>query len=145
MYRSSKFVSKFEVIKCTKSWKFNLKLCTNVLIILIWWKICFPFFFFYVFIYLNRSHQMFFEAFTIRWFIQIIHFSFMELIHYSYGYIFKKTRKPFKCNNCANAKNRLCWKQWTIFMRKQWTILLNTKNRFYECNKQIRIYSKHDV
>ena len=36
MYRSSKFVSKFEVVKCTKLWKFNLKLCTNVLIILIW-------------------------------------------------------------------------------------------------------------
>ena len=31
-----------------------------------------------------------FEAFTIRWFIQIIHFSFMEFVHYSYGYIFKK-------------------------------------------------------
>ena len=30
-------------------------------------------------------------------------------------------------------------------MRKQWTILLNAKNRFYECSKQIRIYSKHDV
>ena len=38
MYKSSKFVSKFEVVKCTKLWKFNLKLCTNVLIILIWWK-----------------------------------------------------------------------------------------------------------
>ena len=36
-----------------------------------------------------------------------------------------------------NARNSLC--------RKQWTILLNTKNRFYECNKQIRIYSEHDV
>ena len=30
-------------------------------------------------------------------------------------------------------------------MRKQWTVLLNAKNRFYECSKQIRIYSKHDV
>ena len=30
-------------------------------------------------------------------------------------------------------------------MRKQRTILLNAKNIFYECNKQIRIYSKHDV
>ena len=29
-------------------------------------------------------------------------------------------------------------------MRKQWTVLLNTKNKFYECSKQIRIYSKHD-
>ena len=44
-----------------------------------------------------------------------------------------------------NARNSLCRKQWTIFMRKQWTVLLNTKNRFYECSKQIRIYSKHDV
>ena len=31
------------------------------------------------------------------------------------------------------------------FMRKQWTILINVKNRLYECSKQIRIYSKHDV
>ena len=30
-------------------------------------------------------------------------------------------------------------------MRKQWTVLLNAKNRFYECSKQIRIYSKNDV
>ena len=30
-------------------------------------------------------------------------------------------------------------------MRKQWTFLLNTKNRFYECSKQIWIYSKYDV
>ena len=30
-------------------------------------------------------------------------------------------------------------------MRKQRTILLNAKNRFYECSKQIRIYNKHDV
>ena len=30
-------------------------------------------------------------------------------------------------------------------MRKQWTVLLNAKNRFYECSKQIRLYSKHDV
>ena len=30
-------------------------------------------------------------------------------------------------------------------MRKQWTILLNAKNRFYEYNKQLRIYSEHDV
>ena len=32
-----------------------------------------------------------------------------------------------------------------FFMRKQWTVLVNTENRFYECSKQIRIYSKHDV
>ena len=32
-----------------------------------------------------------------------------------------------------------------IFMRKQWIVLINTKNRFYECYKQIWIYSKHDV
>ena len=44
-----------------------------------------------------------------------------------------------------NAKNNFCRKQWTIFMRKQWTVLLNAKNRFYECNKQIEIYSNHDV
>ena len=44
-----------------------------------------------------------------------------------------------------NPRNSLCRKQWTIFMRKQWTILINTENRFYECSKQIRIYSKHDV
>ena len=30
------------------------------------------------------------------------------------------------------------------FMRKQRTILLNAKNWFYECSKQIRIYYKHD-
>ena len=87
----------------------------------------------------------FFEAFTIRWFIRIIHFSFMEFVNYSYGYIFKKTQKPFKCNNHTNAKSNLCRKQWTIFMRKQWTVLINAKNIFYECSMQIWIYSKHDV
>ena len=30
-------------------------------------------------------------------------------------------------------------------MRKLRTVLLNAKNRFYECSKQIRIYCKHDV
>ena len=30
-------------------------------------------------------------------------------------------------------------------MRKQWNVLLNAKNRFYECSKQIQIYNKHDV
>ena len=30
-------------------------------------------------------------------------------------------------------------------MRKQWTVLLNVKTRFYECSKQIQIYGKHDV
>ena len=30
-------------------------------------------------------------------------------------------------------------------MRKQWIVLLNAKNRFYECSKQIGIYSKYDV
>ena len=30
-------------------------------------------------------------------------------------------------------------------MRKHWTVLLNAKNNFYEHNKQIQIYSKHDV
>ena len=36
-----------------------------------------------------------------------------------------------------NARNGL--------YRKQWMVLLNAKNRFYECSKQIRIYSKHDI
>ena len=44
-----------------------------------------------------------------------------------------------------NVRNRLCRKQWTIFMRKQWTVLFNAKKKFYECSKQIRIYSEHDV
>ena len=43
-----------------------------------------------------------------------------------------------------NVRNNLCRKQWIIFMRKQWTVLLNAKNRFYECSKHIRIYTKHD-
>ena len=30
-------------------------------------------------------------------------------------------------------------------MRKQWTVLINAENRFYECSKRIQIYSKHDV
>ena len=44
-----------------------------------------------------------------------------------------------------NARNSLC--QWTIFMRKQWTVLLNAKKIYiyiYECSKHIWIYSKHD-
>ena len=44
-----------------------------------------------------------------------------------------------------NARNSLCKKQRTFFMRKQWTILINVENKIYECSKQIRIYSKHDV
>ena len=44
-----------------------------------------------------------------------------------------------------NTRNNLCRKKWTIFMRKQWTVLLNAKTKFYECDKLIRIYSKHDV
>ena len=44
-----------------------------------------------------------------------------------------------------NARNSLYRKKWTFFMRKQWTVLINAKNRFYECNKQIWIYNKHDV
>ena len=43
-----------------------------------------------------------------------------------------------------NARNSLYKKRWTIFMIKQWTVLLNAKNRFYECSKQIQIYNKHD-
>ena len=42
-----------------------------------------------------------------------------------------------------NARNSLFRKQGTIFMRKQWTVLVNTKNRFYECSKQIQIYSNN--
>ena len=34
-----------------------------------------------------------------------------------------------------NARNSLCKKQWTIFMRKQWTVLVNAEKRFYECSK----------
>ena len=30
-------------------------------------------------------------------------------------------------------------------MKEQWIVLINAKNRFYECNKQIWIYSKYDV
>ena len=44
-----------------------------------------------------------------------------------------------------NRRNCLYKKQWTIFMRKQWTILINVENKFYECCKQIWIYSKHNV
>ena len=29
-------------------------------------------------------------------------------------------------------------------MIKQWTVLINAKNRFYECGKQLWKYSKHD-
>ena len=29
-------------------------------------------------------------------------------------------------------------------MRKQRTVLLSAKNKFYECSKQLRIYCKHD-
>ena len=28
---------------------------------------------------------------------------------------------------------------------KQWIVLINAENRFYECSKQIWIYTKHDV
>ena len=31
------------------------------------------------------------------------------------------------------------------FYEKTVKVLLNAKNIFYECSKQIRIYSKHDV
>ena len=30
-------------------------------------------------------------------------------------------------------------------MRNQWTELINTETRFFECSKQIWIYSEHDV
>ena len=48
-------------------------------------------------------------------------------------------------NFMQNARNSLCRKQWTIFMRKQWIVLINAENRFYECGNQIWIYSKHDL
>ena len=44
-----------------------------------------------------------------------------------------------------NCRNCLYRKQWAIFMRKQLTVLINAKNRFYECGKQIWMYSKYDV
>ena len=44
-----------------------------------------------------------------------------------------------------NARNSLCRKHWTIFMRKQWTVLVNTEKRLYECSKQIRIYSNNST
>ena len=50
-----------------------------------------------------------------------------------------------KNNFIQNIRNSLCRKQWTIFMIKQWTVWINAKNRFYECSKQIWIYSKYDV
>ena len=31
------------------------------------------------------------------------------------------------------------------FYEKTMKVLINAENRFYECSKQIRIYSKHDV
>ena len=55
---------------------------------------------------------------------------------------FKKTQKPFKCNNCANAKNVENNEQ---FLWENSEHLLNAKNRFYKCSKQIWIYSKNDV
>ena len=57
------------------------------------------------------------------------------------NFFFNEKQKSFM----QNARNTLCRKQWTIFMGKQWIVLLNAKNRFYECSKQIWIYSKHDV
>ena len=44
-----------------------------------------------------------------------------------------------------NPWNSLCRKQGTIFIRKQWTVLINEENKFYKFSKQIWIYSKHDV
>ena len=44
-----------------------------------------------------------------------------------------------------NARNNLCKKQWKIFMRKKWIVLIKGENRFYKCTKQIWIYSKHDI
>ena len=40
-----------------------------------------------------------------------------------------------------NPRKNLGRKQWTIFMRKQWIVLINVENRYYECSKHIQIYS----
>ena len=62
--------------------------------------------------------------------------------------IYAEKRVKFFLNN-AEQKIILCRMLEIVFaencfMRKQWTILLNAKNRFYECSKKIRIYYKHD-
>ena len=50
-----------------------------------------------------------------------------------------------------NVRNSLYRKQWTIFMTKQWTVLINAENRFYEktvnnlCSEQRIIYAKKRV
>ena len=86
-----------------------------------------------------------FEAFTIKWLIQITHFSFVEFVHYLYGYIFKKTQKPFKCNNCANAYfyPRLCYFwffNWNASIwRKLGHLLLELYSQFIYIFEQIQI------
>ena len=44
-----------------------------------------------------------------------------------------------------NPRNSLCRKQWIVFMRKLWIVLINAEKRFYECSKGIWICSKRDV
>ena len=44
-----------------------------------------------------------------------------------------------------NPRNTFMQKKVNIFMRKQWIVLINAENIFYECSKQILICSKHDV
>ena len=50
-----------------------------------------------------------------------------------------------------NVRNSLYRKQWTIFMTKQWTVLINAENRFYEktvnnlCSEQRIIHAEKRV
>ena len=70
----------------------------------------------------------------------------MEFVNYSYGYIFLKTQKPLKCNNCANAKNSLCenseqflWENSEQFYLIQKTDFMNAVRKFeYTVNMMCR-------
>ena len=65
----------------------------------------------------------------------------MEFVHYTYGYIFKKTQKPFKCNNCANAKNseQFLWENSEQFYLMQKIDFMNALSRFeYTVNMMCR-------
>ena len=73
----------------------------------------------------------------------------MEFVHYSYGYILKKTQKPFKCNNYANAKivyaensEQFLWENSEQFYLIQKTNFMNAIKIFkyivnMMCRKQI--------
>ena len=65
----------------------------------------------------------------------------MEFVHYSYGYILKKTQKPFKCNNCANAENseQFLWEKSEQFYLMQKIDFMNVVSRFkYTVNMMCR-------